>query len=169
MTVAVEIAPIDKTVPNSSRTGKYLTFRLDHEEFGIEVKKVREIVGLQHITPVPHAPRYLRGVINLRGKVIPVIDLRRKFDMADVTYGERTCIIVVWAQTAAGPVLGGLIVDSVSEVLHLDESDVEDTPDLGPRGPLNCFIGLSKAKEHVKILLDVDQVLATDPMPGRSD
>ncbi len=167
MTATAGIASIDKAAPRLSRTGKYLTFRLDREEFGIEVKKVREIVGLQHITPVPHAPHYLRGVINLRGKVIPVIDLRQRFDLADVTYGERTCIIVVWAQIAAGPVLGGLIVDSVSEVLHLDESDVEDTPDLGTRGPLNCFIGLSKAKEHVKILLDVDQILAIDQMLGK--
>src|ERR1017187_2441197 len=113
------------------RAGKYLTFQLACEEFGIRVLKVREIMGLQEITAVPQTPAHVKGVINLRGKVVPVIDLRLKFGVEAAEYTQRTCIIVTQMQGGNGLVLIGIIVDGVSEVLNLTASEIEDTPDFG--------------------------------------
>ena len=113
------------------RAGKYLTFQLSNEEFGIRVLKVREIMGLQEITAVPQTPAHIKGVINLRGKVVPVIDLRLKFGLAAAEYTQRTCIIVTQVQGESGAVLMGIVVDGVSEVLNLTGSEIEDTPDFG--------------------------------------
>src|SRR5271157_2053111 len=101
------------------RAGKYLTFQLANEEFGIRVLKVREIMGIQEITCVPQTPSHVKGVINLRGKVVPVIDLRLKFGIAAAEYTQRTCIIVAQLQGDSGPTLMGVVVDGVSEVLNL--------------------------------------------------
>src|SRR5689334_2974706 len=116
---------------SDSRAGKYLTFHLASEEFGIRVLKVREIMGLQEITAVPQTAAHIKGVINLRGKVVPVIDLRLKFGLPGAEYTQRTCIIVTQIQGDRGPVLIGIIVDGVSEVLNLTASDIEDTPNFG--------------------------------------
>lgn len=142
------------------RTGKYLSFQLGREEYAIQVLRVREIVKLQHITPVPDTPADVRGVINLRGKVIPVIDLRIKFGMPEKEYGQRTCIIVV-ELTGGIQGLMGIIVDEVSEVLNLLESDIQDTPDFGRGVSTPFLLGLAKIKDSVKILLDIDEVLTT--------
>jgi purine-binding chemotaxis protein CheW len=141
------------------RSGKYLTFHLDKEEFGIQVLKVREIMGVQDITVVPQIPDFMRGVINLRGKVIPVVDLRLKFGLPEKEFTQRTCIIV--AQVEAGDIsmLMGIIVDGVSEVLNLAEADVEDTPDFGNGVATPYLLGMAKVKDEVKILLDIDQLL----------
>src|SRR4051794_12727631 len=117
--------------PADARAGKYLTFHLVNEEFGIRVLKVREIMGLQEITAVPQTPGHVKGVINLRGKVIPVIDLRLKFGLPQAEYGQRTCNIVAQVQGESGPILMGIVVDGVSEVLNLTAAEVEDTPDFG--------------------------------------
>src|SRR3954471_15656741 len=114
-----------------SRAGKYLTFHLSNEEFGIRVLKVREIMGLQDITAVPQTPMHIKGVINLRGKVVPVVDLRLKFSLAAAEYTQRTCIIVTQVQGDAGPILMGIVVDGVSDVLNLTAAEIEDTPDFG--------------------------------------
>src|SRR5678816_96229 len=106
-----------------ARAGKYLTFQLSNEEFGIRVLKVREIMGLQEITAVPQTPAHIKGVINLRGKVVPVIDLRLKFGLAAADYTQRTCIIVTQVQGEGGAVLMGIVVDGVSEVLNLSGSE----------------------------------------------
>jgi purine-binding chemotaxis protein CheW len=142
-----------------SRAGKYLVFHLAREEFGIRVLKVREIMGVQDITAVPHTPPHVKGVINLRGKVIPVVDLRLKFGMVEIEYTQRTCIIVVQVQGEAGSMLVGIIVDGVAEVLNLAAADIEDTPDFGQGVVSHYLLGMAKIKGKVKILLDIDQAL----------
>src|ERR1700749_2643685 len=139
-----------------ARAGKYLTFHLANEEFGIRVLKVREIMGLQEITAVPQTPAHVKGVINLRGKVVPVIDLRLKFGLAAADYTQRTCIIVTQVQGESGPVMMGIIVDGVSEVLNLTGAEIEDTPDFGEEISGGYLLGMAKVKGKVKILLDID-------------
>jgi purine-binding chemotaxis protein CheW len=148
------------------RAGKYLIFHLGTEEFGTEVLKVREIMGLQDITTVPQVPPYVKGVINLRGKVIPVIDLRLKFALPPEEYTARTCIIVVRTRQGDEDLMIGMIVDGVVEVLNLLASDIEDTPDFGPGVVTPYLKGMAKIKGKVKILLDIDQVLATTELHG---
>lgn len=143
------------------RAGKYLTFKIGPEEFGVRVIKVREIMGIQQITAVPQTPDYLKGVINLRGKVIPVIDLRLKFGLPPMEYTQRTCIVVVQVEGDAGPILVGLVVDAVSEVLNLGSSEIEDTPDFGAKLATPFILGMAKLKGKVKILLDIDRVVST--------
>jgi purine-binding chemotaxis protein CheW len=144
-----------------ARAGKYLTFQLDREEFGIGVMQVREIMGLQDITSVPHTPGHVRGVINLRGKVIPVLCLRSKFGLPSTEDTARTCIIVVQVQGEAGPIQIGVIVDSVSEVLNVGAAELEDTPDFGTGQPTAYLLGMAKIKNTVKILLNIDEVIGS--------
>ena len=139
--------------------GKYLTFRLAHEEYGLEILKVREIIGLMIITPVPRTPEYVRGVINLRGKIIPVVDIRTKFGMARAEDTEETCIIVVDVLRSGTPVQMGILVDSVSEVLDIAGSDIEETPAFGTSIDTDFILGMAKAKGSVKILLNIEDVL----------
>jgi purine-binding chemotaxis protein CheW len=146
------------------RTGKYLTFRLGNEEFAIQVLRVREIMGVQEITAVPQTPSYVKGVINLRGKVIPVVDLRLKFGLPELEYTQRTCIIVVQIESEAGKLLIGVIVDAVSEVLTLQAGDIEDTPDFGSGVATPYLLGMAKIKGKVKILLDINMVLSTQDL-----
>lgn len=148
------------------RAGKYLTFRLAREEFAIQVLKVREIMGIQDITAVPHTPAYVKGVINLRGKVIPVVDLRLKFGLPEVDYDRRTCIIVVQIQHQGVMLLTGIIVDAVSEVLNITASEIEDTPDFGDGVETPYLLGMAKTKGKVKILLDIDRVLTAQELQG---
>jgi len=141
------------------RAGKYLVFHLGEEEFGIQVQKVREIMGVQDITQVPQTPPHVKGVINLRGKVIPVVDLRLKFAMPAKEYTQRTCIIVVQVAGERGIMLMGIVVDGVAEVLQVAGADVEDTPSFGKEVEIPYVMGLAKLKGKVKILLDIDQVM----------
>jgi purine-binding chemotaxis protein CheW len=143
------------------RAGKYLTFRLGKEDFAIQVLKVREIVGIQDITSVPQMPAYVKGVINLRGKVISVVDLRLKFALTEREYTQRTCIIVVQVQSGGVAIQTGVIVDEVSEVLNLTPGEIEDTPDFGEEVKTPYLLGVAKVKGAVKMLLDIDQVLAS--------
>ena len=143
------------------RSGKYLTFRLDREEFAIQVLRVREIMGMQDITAVPQTPHYMKGVINLRGKIVPVIDLRLKFGFPEAETTAATCIIVVQLQSGKETLLMGLRVDAVSEVLNFAASDIEDTPDFGHGVTTPYLLGIAKMKGAVKILLNIDQVLST--------
>ncbi|HVO98288.1 MAG TPA: chemotaxis protein CheW [Bryobacteraceae bacterium] len=141
------------------RAGKYLVFHLGGEEFGIQVQKVREIMGVQEITQVPQTPPHVKGVINLRGKVIPVVDLRLKFTMPAIEYTHRTCIIVMQVAGPRGIMLMGIVVDGVAEVLQVAGTDVEDTPSFGKEVEVPYVLGLAKMKGKVKILLDIDQVM----------
>src|SRR5579859_3532181 len=152
--------------PTDPRSGKYLTFQLGQEEFGVRVIKVREIMGVQQITAVPQTPDYLKGVLNLRGKVIPVIDLRLKFGLPAAEYTQRSCIVVVQVEGEAGAILVGLVVDAVSEVLNLAASDIEDTPDFGARLTMPFILGMAKLKGKVKILLDIDRVVSAQEITG---
>lgn len=147
-----------------ARAGKYLTFQLANEEFGIRVLKVREIMGLQEITAVPQTPAHIKGVINLRGKVVPVIDLRLKFSLPAADYTQRTCIIVTQVQGESANVMVGIVVDGVSEVLNLSAAEIEDTPDFGDGTGVRYLLGMAKVKGKVKILLDIDQVLSTQEL-----
>jgi purine-binding chemotaxis protein CheW len=140
-----------------SRAGKYLTFFLGNEEYGIEILKVHEIIGLMPITPVPRTPNFIKGVINLRGKVIPTVDLRIKFGMEAVQQTDETCIIVV--QTHG--IEMGTIVDKVSEVLNISADDIEDTPSFGASVNTDYILGIGKASGKVRLLLDIDKVLAS--------
>ena len=139
--------------------GKYLTFSLGTEEYGIVITKVREIIGIMEITAVPHTPDYIKGVINLRGRVIPIIELRMKFGMELRPYDDRTCIIVVDVPGPSGTVQVGMLVDSVSEVVNIASQDIEPPPDFGATTDAENIIGMGKIKGKLKILLDVDQVI----------
>ena len=146
----------------SDREGKYLTFSLAEEEYGIGILKVKEIIGIMNITMVPKTPDYVKGVINLRGKVIPVMDLRLKFGLMAMEYTERTCIIVVEIAKHFGSLLIGSVVDSVSEVLNVKALEIEDTPNFGSHLNTDYILGMAKVGGGVKILLDIDKVLGSE-------
>jgi len=162
---ALEKDPAER-LNRDDRAGKYLIFELGGEEFGIRVLQVREIMGVQEITSLPQTPAHVRGVINLRGKVIPVVDLRLKFGLPEQEYTERTCIIVVQVNRRRGPISIGIVVDGVAEVLTLAASDIEDTPDFGNGAVTPYLLGMAKVKGKVKILLEIDQVLLGQDMAG---
>ena len=144
--------------------GKYLTFILNKEEYGIGILKIKEIIGMMPITTVPQTPEFVKGVINLRGKVIPVIDLRLRFGMDAVDYSERTCIIVVEIEGSSGTILIGIVVDSVSEVLNIKGDDIEETPTFGGKLNTDYILGMAKTEGTVKILLDIDKVLNSNEL-----
>ena len=141
------------------REGKYLTFSLAEEEYGIGILKIKEIIGMMAITTVPQTPSFVKGVINLRGKVIPVIDLRLRFGIESMDYTERTCIIVVEIDGGSGTVQIGIVVDAVSEVLNIPGKDIEDTPTFGTKLDTHYMLGMAKMEGGVKILIDIDRVL----------
>ncbi len=160
-----EITTIDQAVKfASNREGKYLTFSMAKEEYGISILKIKEIIGMMPITSVPRTPAFVKGVINLRGKVIPVVDLRLRFGLSAVDYTERTCIIVVEIQAPTGTIIIGIVVDSVSEVLNIKGADIEDTPTFGTRLDTDYILGMAKMQGGVKILLDIDRVLTTEEL-----
>ena len=134
---------------------KFLTFRVGEEDYGIEIRHVTEIIGIQKITAVPDMPEFVKGVINLRGKVIPVLDMRRRFVLEDRDYDERTCIVVVNVAESAV----GLVVDTVNEVADIPEEQIEPAPDINKAGNNVMIQGLGKVGEEVKILLDVNRLL----------
>jgi purine-binding chemotaxis protein CheW len=146
-----------------AKPGKYLTFILGEEYYGIPVLKVREIIRLVPITLVPKMPDYIKGVLNLRGKIIPVVDLRQRFGLAGIQDTERTCIVVVQVEMKDGlktPM--GLIVDAVEEVLSIAASEIEPTPDFGTKLDTDYLQGMAKVKGTVKALLDIDRVIAAE-------
>jgi purine-binding chemotaxis protein CheW len=151
--------PFEKTA-NAELAGKYLTFRLSHEEYGIGILKVVEIIKLMEITEVPRTPDFIRGVINLRGKVIPVVDLRGKFGMNTISDTAETCIIVVNVQAQSTAVQMGILVDTVSEVLDIAGADIEPAPRFGSDIDTAFILGMAKSKGTVKILLDIDKILS---------
>lgn len=143
----------------AARGGKYLTFSLASEEYGLEILKVREIIGIMDITCIPQMPAYIKGVINLRGKVIPVMDLRLKFGLEPAAYTEQTCVIVVDVGA-----LVGVIVDTVEEVLDVNASQIDAPPPLGANVDTSFILGMGKVKGGVKILLDIDKVLSSEEL-----
>jgi purine-binding chemotaxis protein CheW len=169
MTTTAAAAP--RSSPSGAGTGggKYLTFMLGREEYGLPVMKVREIIKVMDITHVPQVAPHVLGVINLRGKVIPVIDLRRKFGFPDQAHTERTCIIVAEVVLSQATVMMGVVVDAVSEVVSVMSAEIDNPPDFGGQDATDYILGLAKVKGSVKILLDLDRVLGSDgPIAVRS-
>lgn len=157
-------APVSRKV--DQRAGKYLTFGLGDEEFAIQVLRVREIIGLQQITAVPQTPGYVKGVVNLRGKVIPVVDLRLKFGMPEQKYTPNTCMIVAQVQRDGVALPTAVVVDDVFEVITVQPPDIEETPDFGRRVSTCCLLGMANIRGRVKILLDIDMVMKAEETPG---
>ncbi|HNZ64648.1 MAG TPA: chemotaxis protein CheW [Smithella sp.] len=138
-----------------SRAGKYLTFFLANEEYGVEILKVQEIIGRLPITPVPLTSKYIRGVINLRGKIHPIMDLKVKFGMDTTVITDETCIIVIKTDN----VMTGILVDKVSEVVSVASEDIEDTPSLGTEINSDFLLGVSKTGGRIKLLLDIEKII----------
>jgi len=162
-----EIKTMDQTVKAiAEKEGKYLTFSLDNEEYGISILKIKEIIGMMSITTIPQTPEFVKGVINLRGTVIPVVDLRLRFGMTDIDYTERTCIIVVEIKGRSDTVMIGVVVDAVSEVLNIKGEDIEDTPTFGTKLDTEYILGMAKMEGTVKILLEIDRVLGAEEVSG---
>jgi purine-binding chemotaxis protein CheW len=183
----IAASPVPASAPNP-RAGKYLTFALGKEEFGIQVLRVKEIMGVQDITAVPGTPAHLKGVINLRGKIIPVVDLRVKFNLPQAPFTQTTCIIVVQVQQErvqqekaspesysaeaapqdmrVGETMIGVIVDGVSEVLNLNGGEIEDPPDFGEGVDTPFVLGIAKCRTGVKILLKIEDILTFQELRG---
>jgi purine-binding chemotaxis protein CheW len=149
----------EQTKTLQDKEGKYLTFALGSEEYGLEILKVREIIGFMEITAVPQTPAYVKGVINLRGQVIPVIDLRSKFGMQTADVTDETCIIVVEICQNGRKFSTGIVVDHVQEVLDIDGENIEEAPQFGASVDTDFILGMGKVGDSVKILLDIDKVL----------
>lgn len=153
----------ENSTQSTFTSGKFLTFTLADECYGVEVLKIREIIRMQKITPVPQMPEHVKGVINLRGKVIPVVDLRVKFNLHAGEATERTCIIVVDVDGGQGVnQLLGLVVDAVEEVLNVSEEDVRPSPDFGTHLSTDCCLGIARIKDSVKTLLDIEKVVSSE-------
>ena len=140
------------------REGKYLTFVLGDEEYGIDITKVKEIIGVMAVTHIPRTPAFITGVINLRGKVIPIVDLRLKFGMEEIPHTRETVFIVV----EESGMLMGIVVDTVREVLNIHEAEIEPPPQFGTRLNTEFILGMGKVQGKVKILLDIDKALSAE-------
>jgi purine-binding chemotaxis protein CheW len=140
----------------NTRAGKFLTFYLGSEEYGIEILRVREIIGMMPITKVPRTPAYIRGVINLRGKVIPIVDMRLKFELEAIPQTAETCIIVVQCQG----VVAGVVVDKVSEVLNITAGELEEAPAFGGDFDTDYILGVGKKAGKIRLLLDIEKVVS---------
>lgn len=145
----------NQSAKTDSRAGKYLTFFLANEEYGVEILKVQEIIGRMPITPVPLTSKYIRGVINLRGKIHPIMDLKIKFGMEETQITDETCIIVIKTST----LMMGILVDKVSEVVNVSSEDIEDTPSFGGDVNPEYLLGVGKTGGRVRLLLDIEKVI----------
>jgi len=154
----------EQAVQDLDFSGKYITFALDGEEYGIPILNVREIIGMMKITPVPRMPDFVLGVVNLRGKVIPVIDLRTRFGLDFKDFEARTPIIVGEVVINGDIMQIGIVVDSVSEVIQVTNNDVEETPSFGVEVNTKFILGIAKVDEGIKTLLDIDKVLTDDDL-----
>jgi purine-binding chemotaxis protein CheW len=154
---------MDATVKNGKKDfeqeAKYLTFQLAEEAYGIGILTIKEIIGMMSVTTIPQTPEFIKGVINLRGKVIPIVDLRMRFGMTEAAYSDRTCIIIVEINAGSSEhIMVGIVVDSVSEVMNIKGEDIEDTPRMGFSLNTEYIMGMAKLDGGVKILLDIDRV-----------
>jgi len=149
--------------------GKYLTFSLGNEDYGIPILKVREIIGMMEITHVPKTPNFIQGVVNLRGKIIPIMDLRKKFSMKTVDYTERTCIIVVEILFGSSKKQMGVVVDTVSEVVNISRNEIETTLDYGAKVEGDFLLGMGKIKDRVVMLLNIDKIISSEEMSALLD
>jgi purine-binding chemotaxis protein CheW len=152
----------------ASLAGKYMTFKLAGEDYGLEILKVRELIGLLEITRVPGAPEHVRGVVNLRGKVIPVVDLRAKLHMTGGGVADRPVIIVVQLQSSNGPLTTGVLVDQVLDVRNIQASQIEPPPTFGDDDEATQYIlGVGKTDKRVVLLIDIDRILSAADLAAR--
>ena len=150
------------SMASAADNGQFLTFTLQNEEYGIEILKVQEIKGFSKITPIPNAPSFVRGVMNLRGTVVPIIDLRARFSMTEKDYDQFTCIIVV----NVGTRVVGLVVDTVSDVLNIPNDSIADPPELASVGDSSCITGMGKLGERIVMLLDTGRLVGVEALPA---
>ena len=148
----------------ANQSSKILQFVLDGEYYGVDILKVREINGMMDLTAVPQTPVFMKGLINLRGKVVPVIDLRLKFGLREADYDERTSIIVIEFKSIHGQVQMGIVVDTVSEVANIPAEDIEPAPNFGGQLKSEYIKGMAKTKERVIIILDIDLILTDEEL-----
>ncbi|MBI9016972.1 MAG: purine-binding chemotaxis protein CheW [Phycisphaerae bacterium] len=160
---------LERLKTSSSIAGKYLTFALGKEEYGLQILKVKEIIGYQDITSVPQTPPEIKGVINLRGKVIPIVDLRTRFSMEEVNITEQTCIIVIEIEQNDNTLATGIVVDNVSEVLDITAEEIEPAPEFGSSLETNFILGMGKVGGKVKILLDIEKALIDQNLMNITD
>ena len=153
---------MENNIINKSACGRHLTFAVSNERYGINILKVQEIIGLSPITKVPKSKSYLKGVINLRGKIVPLIDLRLKFGIEEIPYNEKTCVIVVNVKKGEDSISVGVIVDTVLEVIDFAPSDVEPAPEYGNGVDVEFITGMGKRDDNLNILIDIETVLAED-------
>ena len=154
-----QLGTLNTEISFATDDNQYLTFTLGQEEYGVEILKVQEIKGYSAITPIPNTPAYVKGVMNLRGAIIPIVDLRAKLAMSEAAYNQFTVVIVV----RVGAKTVGVVVDAVSDVLNVPTDDIQATPDFGAQVDARFISGLAKAGEKLVILLDIDKVLGGDP------
>ena len=159
-------AVLDNPGATRQLAGKYLTFKLGAEEYGLEILKVQEIIKMMEITKVPRTPDFVQGVINLRGKVISVVDLRLKFGLEPKDTTDKTCVIVVQIRAASSTLITGITVDEVSEVLDITPDQIEPAPEFGAAVDTAFILGMGKIAKKVVMLLDVDKVLCSDELAG---
>jgi len=152
--------PAENANSVAADNSQFLTFTLQSEEYGIEILKVQEIKGFSKITPIPTAPHYIKGVLNLRGTVVPVVDLRTRFSMTEKQYDKFTVIIVV----NLGAKVVGLLVDTVSDVLDIPDKDIEDTPDLAGSVDASCITGMGKIEDRIVMLLDIARLVGVEEL-----
>jgi purine-binding chemotaxis protein CheW len=155
-----DTAKADRGGTSASDSDQFLTFLLQGEEYGIEILRVQEIKGITKVRPIPNAPRYVKGVVNLRGTVVPILDLRSRFGMSDAEYNQFTVIIMV----SVGAKVVGLVVDAVSDVLNITGDAIEDTPEIGGEVDTSFFRGMGKVGEKLVLLLNVDKLLAGEKL-----
>lgn len=148
----------------TDQENKFLQFEIDGEYYGVDILKVREINGMMDITAVPQTPQFMKGLINLRGKVVPVIDLRLKFGLSEADYDERTSIIVIEFKSIHGQVQMGIVVDTVSEVVNIPAANIEPAPNFGSGLKSEYIKGMAKAKDRVIIILDIDLILTDEEL-----
>lgn len=153
------VSEVNKSVVTGEE-GQYVTFLLGDEEYGLEILAVQEIIGFTHITHVPHLPEFIKGVINLRGTVVPVIDLRLKFGLGQVEYNNHTCVVVVKMEER----VMGMVVDVVSEVVHFSDGAVEPAPAFGTNIKADFIRAMGKVGDRLVIILDIDKVLSNDEL-----
>ncbi|MBI4522672.1 MAG: purine-binding chemotaxis protein CheW [Deltaproteobacteria bacterium] len=153
-----QLDTLNSQVGFTSDGRQYLTFTLGKEEYGVDILKVQEIKGYTAITPIPNTPPYIKGVMNLRGTIIPVVDLRLKLEMAEAEYNQFTVIIVV----KVGTKVVGLVVDAVSDVLNIPKSDIQEPPDFGTQVDVQFINGMAKASEKMVVLLDIGKILGEE-------
>lgn len=159
------VSEVDLTLKDNDEADQYLTFIMADEEYGVDILSVQEIRGWESVTPIPNSPMHVKGVINLRGTIVPIIDLRQRFGLENIEYGPLTVVIVLKVESEKGERIMGIVVDAVSDVYALSNQDMRDAPDLGDHVDTAYIKGLVNVDSKMLILLDIDELLGSDSIP----